>query len=321
MADGRAGERWTSSGTGVQDAPAPADPPVPAVSVCIPLYRKEEFIGATIQSVLDQTFGDFELVVLDNASPDRSAEIARSFDDPRIRVVQNAETIPPTDNFNTVVALSRAPLVKVLCADDLLRPACLERQVGVLQADPGLALVTCRHDLVDGEGQVVSRDRTLRTRDLVGRQDRATIVRRLVRHGGIPVGSVNNVMFRRTAFEAAGGFPVDEDFFIIDVAAWVRLLEHGDYYGIPESLAGFRVHSGSNSRDLGGEAIATQRRFVASLIRDNAGVVRPRDRFFSALRAPVTRVRHHMLFAAAGPTASPLSRAAGRLLKLGKGAA
>jgi glycosyltransferase involved in cell wall biosynthesis len=319
MADDRPGAPTSATATGMRDAPA--DPPLPAVSVCIPLYRKEEFVGETIQSILDQTFGDFELVVLDNASPDRSGEIARSFDDPRIRVERNETTLPPIDNFNRAVSLSRAPLVKVVCADDLLRPTCLEREVAVMQADPGLVMVTCRHDLVDGDGEVVSRDRTLRTPDLVGRQGRTAIVRRLIRHGGIPMGSINNVLFRRAAFDAAGGFPLDDDFFVMDAAAWVRLLEHGDYYGIPESLVGFRVHSGSHSRNLGGEAIATQRRFVRKLIRTNADVVRPRDRFLSAARAPVSRLRHHMLFAAAGPAGSPLSRVAGRMLKLGRGAA
>lgn len=311
-------------GHGASDAPsapAPADATAPLVSVCVPLYRKEAFIAETIQSVLDQTFTDFELVVLDNASPDRSGEIARGFSDPRVRVEQNAATIPPTENFNRVVSLSRGALVKVLCADDLLRPTCLERQVEVLQADSGVVMASCRDDLVDECGGVVSRDRGLRTADLVGRQDRATVIRRLVRHGGIPMGSVTHVMFRRAAFDAAGGFPLDQDFYIVDVAAWVRLLEHGDFYGIPETLTAFRVNSGSDSRDLGSQAIAIQRRFTASLIRDNAGIVRQRDRFFGALRAPLTRLRHHALFAAAGPSGSPLTRAAGSLLRIRGGVA
>jgi len=290
---------------------------VPLVSVCIPLYGKEPFIGQTMQSVLDQTLTDFELVVLDNASPDRSAEIARSFDDPRVRVEQNATTVPAADNHNRVVSLSRAPLVKVLSADDLLHPTCLERQVEVMQADTSLAMVTCRHDLVDQSGRVLARDRTLRTADLIGRQDRAAVVRRLVRHGGNPLGSINNVTFRRTAFDAAGGFSADADFFFLDVDLWVRLLEHGDYHGIPETLASFRINSGSHSRHLGGQAIGIQRRFITALRRHNADVVRPSDRVSGALRAPLTRLRHHVLFAAAGPAGSPVSKAAVSLLGLG----
>ena len=57
-------------------------PALPSVSVCIPVYRGEQFLAETIRSVLDQTYRDFELVVLDNASPDDSGRIARSFGDP-----------------------------------------------------------------------------------------------------------------------------------------------------------------------------------------------------------------------------------------------
>jgi len=130
----------------------------PAVSVCIPLYRKEAFIAETIQSVLDQTFTNFELVVIDNDSPDRSAEIARSFDDPRITVLTNTTNVGPGENFSRVVSASTAPLVKLVCADDLIHPRCLEREVPVLERDPSLAIVTCRSNMIDDKGRIVARD-------------------------------------------------------------------------------------------------------------------------------------------------------------------
>ena len=290
-----------------------------SVSVCVPLYRKEEFIAQTLRSVLDQTYTDFELVVLDNASPDRSADIARSFDaDPRVTVVQNSTTLSPTDNFNKVVELSHAPLVKVLCADDLLHPNCLERQMAVIADDPSLAMVSSRMNMIDENGHVMARDRCLRTPDLIGRQQRPAVVRRLVRHGGNPVGGVNNVVFRRDAFQAAGTFPTDVDFFAVDIALWARMLEHGDFHGLDETLTSFRINSGSHSSGMGRQAIAVQHEFVADLRRDSA--VRRSDRFFGALRAPLTQLRHHVLFAAAGPTHSARRRAATALLGMGRGA-
>jgi glycosyltransferase involved in cell wall biosynthesis len=290
---------------------------VPSVSVCVPLYRKEKYIAETLSSVLKQTFGDFELIVLDNASPDRSAEIARSFDDPRVTVMANPTTVSPVENFNKVVSLSHAPLVKVLCADDLLHPDCLERQMSVIADDKSLAMVSSRMNMIDEVGNVVSRDRCLRTPDLIGHQERAAVIRRLVRHGGNPVGGPNNVVFRRDAFDASGGFPEDVDFFAADVGLWVRLLEHGDYYGIGETLSDFRINSGSHSSSMGGRAIGIQHEFVAGLRRDNSTIVRPSDRLFGALRAPLTRLRHHMLFAAAGPADSTSRRLASRLLGIG----
>jgi glycosyltransferase involved in cell wall biosynthesis len=290
---------------------------IPAVSVCVPLYRKEAYIAETIRSVLAQTFTDFELIVLDNASPDRSAEIARSFRDPRITVVENPGTLPPVDNFNAAVALSRAPLVKVLCADDLLHPTCLERQVGVMEQDPTLAMVTCRQDVIDATGQVLAHDRGLRTLDLVGRQSRPAVVRRMVRHGGNPVGNVNNVVFRREAFDAAGGFGRDADFFSLDVSTWVRILEQGAYHGLDETLTSFRINAGSHSSAMGRHAIEVQHDFVAGLRRDNSAIVRPSDRMHGAARAPLTWLRHHLLFAAAGPARGVRTRLAASVLGIG----
>ena len=110
---------------------------LPSVSVCIPAYRGEKFLAETMRSVLEQTYRGFELVVLDNASPDDTGEIARSFGDPRVRVVTNPETIPAPQNWRRVIELCEAPLVKLVCADDLLHPRCLELQVAVMEADPG----------------------------------------------------------------------------------------------------------------------------------------------------------------------------------------
>ena len=112
-------------------------PQTPSVSVCIPVYNGEKFLAETMRSVLDQTYRDVELVILDNASTDATGDIARSFGDQRIRVERNASTVPQAENWNRAVQLSRAPLVKVVCADDLLHPRCVEFQVGPMEADPG----------------------------------------------------------------------------------------------------------------------------------------------------------------------------------------
>lgn len=290
----------------------------PAVSVCVPLYQKRAYIGDTVRSVLDQTFTDFELVVLDNASRDGSGDVVKSFDDPRIVLRRNDETVSGTDNFNRVVAFSRAPLVKVLPADDLIHPTCLERQVAAFDATPGLAMVTCRQHMIDDSGAVVARDRCLRTPDLVGVQDKPTVLRRVVRHGGNPIGNPGNVLFRRSAFDAAGGFPTDEDFFTADVSMWLRLLDHGRYLGLPETLTSFRIDSGSHTLELRREAIEIQKRFIDDLRRSHSGTVRRRDVAFAALRRPLTTLRHHLLFAAGGSGDSLRTRAALKVLGVGR---
>ena len=175
----------------------------PEVSVCIPVYRGEAFLTETIRSVLRQTYDNYELVVLDNASTDETLRIARSFDDSRIRIVTNTATIPQPDNWRTAVELCRAPLIKLVCADDLLYPRCLEHQVAAMAADPGLALVAARRNMIDESGHVLARGRGLR--GLVGVRSGVEVARRVVRSGANPIGEPGGVLFRRADYGAPSG--------------------------------------------------------------------------------------------------------------------
>lgn len=288
----------------------------PSASICIPLFQKADYIGRTIESALAQTFTDFELVIIDNASTDGSAAVVDSFDDPRLRVVTHSETVPMIANFTAAVAATRAPLVKVLMADDLIEPDALARQVAVLEAEPDVAVVSSRHHLVDDHDRVVARDRTLRTPDLVGRQGRAAVVRRVVRHGGNPLGGPGNMLFRRSAFDQVGGFPAD-DSFVLDVALAVRLTTVGDFYGLPETLSRFRLASGSESGAARRRNLRAQRAFVRGLCHEHADVVRRGDVARGLARWPVTWLRHHVLMSASSDPESRVHRAAARVLGLG----
>ncbi|MDD7942862.1 glycosyltransferase family 2 protein [Actinomycetospora lutea] len=284
------------------------------VSVCIPLYQKVDHIGRTIDSVLAQTLTDFELVVLDNASTDGSGEVVAAYTDPRIRLVRNETTVPMTENFNLAVGLARAPLVKLLNADDLIEPDALERQVAVMEADPGVTVVSCRHHVVDDDDRIVARDRALRTADLVGRQDRAAVVRRVVRHGGNPVGVPGNMLFRRQAFDAVGGFPEGEP-FAIDVALAVLLTDQGAFHGIPETLARFRLAAGSSSSAARGRNLRAQRDFVRGLRGRHADVLRRRDVIQGRVRYPLTWLRHHVIMSASTDPGSATHRLSALLLR------
>jgi glycosyltransferase involved in cell wall biosynthesis len=288
----------------------------PRVSVCIPLYQKVDYIGRTIDSVLAQTFADFELVVLDNGSTDGSGSVVDSYDDPRIRVVRHTETVPMIDSFNAAVEAAREPLVKVLNADDLLEPEALARQVGVMDAEPDVAVVSSRHHLVDDDGRIVARDRILHTPDLIGRQDRAAVVRRVVRHGGNPLGVPAGMLFRRSAFDAIGGFPTD-DSFVLDVALAVRLTSVGDFYGLPETLCRFRLAVDSEGAAARRQHLEAQRAFVRGLQRDHADVVRRSDVLRGWVHWPLTSLRHHLIVSASSDPDSWAHRVTARLLRNG----
>ena len=255
----------------------------PAVSVCIPVYRGEQFLAETIRSVLAQTYRDFELVILDNASPDDTGRIARSFQDGRIRVETNPTVLPQPQNWRRAVELCRAPLIKLVCADDLLYPRCLEHQVAAMAADPGLALVAARRDMIDESGHVLARGRGLR--GLVGVRSGVQVARRVVRSGANPIGEPGGVLFRRADYESVGGWHGDRR-WAMDLDLWIRLLARGRFLGLPEPLAAFRVGGHSLSAANDASIYDDQRAIVDELVTTPRLRVRPVDRAIGRLGAP-----------------------------------
>ena len=268
-------------------------PALPSVSVCIPVYRGEEFLAETIRSVLDQTYRDFELVVLDNASPDDSGRIARSFGDHRIRVETNLTTLPQPENWREAVRLCRAPLIKLVCADDLLHPRCLEYQVGPMEADPGLAVVAARRHMIDERSRVLVPRRGLI--GLTGVRSSVEVARHVVRSGANPIGEPGGVLFRRAHYFAVGGWRPDHR-FVMDLDLWVRLLQHGEFLGLPETLAAFRIGQDSLSAENEATIYAEQKAYIEELGATPHLQVRASDMLMGRMRAPLGRARRRALF-------------------------
>ncbi len=267
--------------------------PLPRVSVCIPVFNGEQFLAETIRSVLDQTCHDFELVVLDNASTDATGRIVRSFDDARLRVVSNPTTIAQPDNWRAAVDLCRAPLVKLLCADDLLHPRCLEYQVGPMEADAGLALVAARRHMIDENSRVLVRHRGLA--GLTGVRSGVEVARRVVRSGANPIGEPGGVLFRREHYDAVGGWHAERR-HAMDLDLWLRLLQHGAFLGLPETLAAFRVARQSLSVDNEAGVYAHQKAIMNEVSASPHFQVRQRDSTVGWMLAPTGRLRRRILF-------------------------
>lgn len=276
----------------------------PAVSVCVPAYQADAHLATAIRSVLDQNFDDFELVVLDNASTDRTSDIVGSFVDSRIRLVRNENTISMTANWNLAVGLCRAPLIKLLCADDLLRPDCLRIQHQVMAANPRLSMTVCRRDFLDAAGRRLATARGLS--GLLGERDRVSVARRVIRHGGNPLGEPGSVLFRESAFTATGGFVEDMN-LVLDIHLWLRLLAHGPMFGIADSLAGFRVSGGSLSGRSHRAGYQQQYVCNAEVVANPLYQVREVDRVIGAAAAPLAQLRRRGLFSLAGLARRPRS--------------
>lgn len=109
---------------------------MPRFSVIIPLYNKAPYVRKTVESVLGQTFGDYELIIVDNGSNDGSHEIVAAFTDHRIKIVRLEENVGVSNARNKGVAMASAPIVTFLDADDWWEPTFLEEMAGLIERHP-----------------------------------------------------------------------------------------------------------------------------------------------------------------------------------------
>ena len=127
----------------------------PRVCIGLPVYNGEEFLGEAIESILAQTFQDFELIISDNASTDKTDEICRAYAalDTRIRYVRNSENIGGDFNFNQTFRLSSCEYFKWAAHDDLHEPEFLRKCVQALDRDSSVVLAYARAVTIHGRGR------------------------------------------------------------------------------------------------------------------------------------------------------------------------
>lgn len=129
----------------------------PRVSVVMAAYNAERHLREAVDSILGQTFGDFEFIIIDDASIDSTAEILADYArrDRRVRVFRNSKNIGPFPTGNRGLDVARAPLIARMDADDIGAPDRLERQVAFLDANPDYLFVTTSYRAIDGGGRIL----------------------------------------------------------------------------------------------------------------------------------------------------------------------
>ncbi|WP_345892107.1 glycosyltransferase [Mycolicibacterium sphagni] len=266
----------------------------PKVSLCIPAFQAGQFLRATLDSVLAQDFPDMEIVVVDNNSTDETRMILEAITDDRVRVITNRTTLPPEDNHNLAVKLSRGEFVKVISADDTLRRNCVTAQATVLEGNPDIALVASRTDFIDDAGVLLFAARGLR--GILGRQTGEQVVRKIVRSAKNPVGAPVSVMFRRTDFDRCGGFR-GPSLFTLDMDLWTRLLRQGHFYGMPETLASYRIQGGSLTASISARSqLAQQDRLTRRIVDDPHWKIPYADRLVGKINRYDVLLKRTVLF-------------------------
>ena len=211
----------------------------------MPVRNAAPFLDAAVRSILGQTASDFEFVVVDDASTDGSSEMLATLAarDARLRVVRSGARLGLVGSSNAAVRASRAPLVARMDADDIAHPERLARQRAIFERDADVALVGTAFEGMDAAG------RTVRTRDRW----------RLLRSSPYAPFPHGSIMFRRTAFDAIGGYRAAAELWE-DLDLFRRLATQGRVIVLPDALYRYRFHA-RNARTVEAHA-ATLRAMV-----------------------------------------------------------
>jgi glycosyltransferase involved in cell wall biosynthesis len=202
----------------------------PLVSVLMTAYNREKYIGEAIESVLASTYPNFELVIVDDASTDRTVEIAKAYAslDQRIRLYENGKNLGQFENRNLAARLSNGKYLKYLDSDDLLYPTGLEVLVSMMERFPDAGYGLC--SLIQDDSRVYPFLLT------PGQAYERHFIEKVQLFHKAPLSSI----IKRAAYDKVGGFtnPQGEG----DYEMWLQLSLQHDVVLMPDGVVWYRVH-------------------------------------------------------------------------------
>lgn len=204
----------------------------PAVSVVMPVYNALPHLDEAVESILGQTFTDFEFIILDDGSTDGSRERLREWAkrDKRIRLIEAKKNLGPVGSSNKVARAAKAPFVARMDADDISHPDRLKEQFELLRDNPDVGIVAVMSDMIDDSGKKI----------------RDVDIWRLTRRSAFVPFAHGAMMYRRDVFDKTGGSRAECEYWE-DLDLVVRMAEIAKVIVITKSLFSVR-HSSTRTR-------------------------------------------------------------------------
>jgi glycosyltransferase involved in cell wall biosynthesis len=220
----------------------------PKVSICVPTYNRADILPYAVESVLSQTYGDFELLICDDASPDHTAEVVSQWSDPRIRYIRHPENIKRSRNMRSGYEAAKGEYFIKFDDDDALTPTFLEQTVAILEAQPQVDFVCSDHWVINARNErdeeATAANSAKWGKDRLGHGIIDDLLAETFLHQSLQVGSS---LFRKRSLDAVDfmRFEADgcEDF---DLLVRCALVGQTAYF-IPERLMEYRFHGGQTS--------------------------------------------------------------------------
>ncbi len=257
----------------------------PLISIITPTFNHEKFISECIESVLAQTYKNWEQVIIDDGSTDRTGEIVRSYSDPRIHYFwqenQGIEALAHT--YNRALSMSKGVLVAILEGDDLWPPDKLSMLVPAF-ADQGIVLAYGAVADVGTDGSWSGRlSRSVRQRmrlpkEVLCNNPTGTATRYILRAEGSDLVWASTVVIRRCALDSIGGFQYSPDLFVTDLSTVLTLSLTGRFHYVPQVMGYQRRHPGSATHQNLDKLIAQAHRYVERFLNEHSFPLSPEER-------------------------------------------
>lgn len=214
----------------------------PLVTVCVPVYNGEKFIAQTINCMLNQTYKNIVIKVIDNCSTDNTCEIVNAINDSRVVLIKNEKNVGMTGNFNKCLDNADGKYLQIICADDKVADNCIEEKVKALEAYPNCAMVFSASQVRDADEKVIMKRNPFSTdREIDG----IRMLKSSFRKHNL-FGEPSNVMLRTSCIKEAGYFD-PKMYYAVDWEYWSRFCLTGDVYYINKPLAYFYVRNTSET--------------------------------------------------------------------------
>lgn len=209
----------------------------PLISICVTNYNYERFIKETLDSVLSQTYKNFEVIIIDNASTDSSMDIIKSYNDPRIKVFQNEENIGLYQNLNKCMEKASGELICLLHTDDVYTPNFLEEVVKAYNEYPEHKFFITGVYFWHSQNNKKFPWHPYKSGGVISQTE--ALIRLAFENN---IGNGLNVVMHRDALEKVGNFS-NKYRYAADAELWLRMVEEYEFVYIPKLLTYYRIHS------------------------------------------------------------------------------
>ncbi|MCX7579364.1 glycosyltransferase [Leuconostoc falkenbergense] len=209
------------------------------VSIVIPTYKGEKFIKQTVESVMNQTYSNFELIIGDQNPDDETKKILKPFEhDSRVKIVNVPKGDGASTNWNYVSELATGEYFKLLPHDDILKSDMIQRQVELLNVNPKVGMTSSKREIISDHGEILKSNWGLD--GIKHLTDGREVVRETIKKGRNVVGEPGSVLMRKSIFDKIGGWDFSHP-YVVDLSTFFHILMVSDFIADDYNGVQFRV--------------------------------------------------------------------------------